>query len=211
MFDKKVVQAILIGIAVFVIIQIMYPKMTTEHSDSQATQVQQVNNPAPEITNTSSYASPNSYTAAITAAAPSTVAVTDTTAPVTASVASGAIKAANAVTTKAPAAATTAATTHHEIVGVDMDEIFGARDQLHPQDLIPKPDGPELYSGLKPDAALNQNFLQNAWSIGIDVTKPKRGYINDLRGARPNPVGSFVWQNPTQFPDLYNKNLGDVS
>jgi hypothetical protein len=98
------------------------------------------------------------------------------------------------------------------LTGTDVDSLFHHRDTLNPADLIPPTtQEPELYAGMAPDPKLNQNFLQSAWSLGIDASKPKRGYINDLRGARPNPIGSFVWQNPTQFPDFYNKTLADVS
>jgi hypothetical protein len=87
-------------------------------------------------------------------------------------------------------------------------------DNLNPYELIPKKQSEDIYADLKPDPSLNQNFLQNRWSLGIDVSKPKRGFVNDLRGAPPNPIPLTIvspFQQPTQFPDLYRKTLGEIS
>lgn len=94
----------------------------------------------------------------------------------------------------------------------DLDELFGKRGFVDPSDLIPKVQDAELYGGLAPDPNLAQNFLQNRWSMGIDVSKPKRGFMNDLRGMKYVPPVATVspWQQPTQFPDLYRKSLGDI-
>jgi hypothetical protein len=99
------------------------------------------------------------------------------------------------------------------VEAVDPDFLFGKRDALEPADLIPKVQDAELYAGLQPDPKLNQNFLQNRWSMGIDVSKPKRGFVNDLRGVPTPPVLAIVspWNQSTQVPDLYRKSLGDIS
>lgn len=94
----------------------------------------------------------------------------------------------------------------------DFDALFATKTILNPTELIPKTPDTELYAGIQPDPKLNQNFLQNRWSLGIDVSKPKRGYINDLRGQSAVPITvTSIWNNPTIFPDLYNKNLGEIS
>lgn len=86
-------------------------------------------------------------------------------------------------------------------------------DQISPQELIPPPMNNDLYGDLQPDANLAQNFLQNRWSLGIDVSKPKRGYVNDLRGVQyvvPYKVVS-PFNQPSEFPDFYRKSLADIS
>lgn len=94
----------------------------------------------------------------------------------------------------------------------DLDSMFGRRAAMDPADLIPKTQDAELYGGLKPDPKLNQNFLQNRWSLGISVDTPKRNPINDLRGAAPNPISIVSpFLNITQFPDLYRKSLADIT
>ena len=96
---------------------------------------------------------------------------------------------------------------------VDPDFLFGRRTALDPSDLIPKNQDGELYAGIKPDPKLNQNFLSNRWSMGIDVSKPKRGFINDLRGSPAPPALSIVspWANPTIPIDTMRRSLAEVS
>ncbi len=95
---------------------------------------------------------------------------------------------------------------------VDLDSMFGRRSQIDPADLIPKVQDAELYGGIQPDPKLNQNFLQNRWSYGIDVSKPKRGFINDLRGAPSAPSIAVIspFNQPTQMMDLYRKSLAEI-
>ena len=91
---------------------------------------------------------------------------------------------------------------------------YTAGSSLNPYDLIPQKMSEDIYVDLKPDPNLDQQFLQNRWSLGIDVSKPKRGFINDLRGAPANPTPLSVispFQQPTQFPDLYRKSLCEIS
>jgi hypothetical protein len=94
----------------------------------------------------------------------------------------------------------------------DLDAMFGRRSQIDPADLIPKVQDAELYGGIQPDPKFNQNFLQNRWSHGIDVSKPKRGFVNDLRGSPPMPQLSVIspFMQPTQMPDLYRKSLAEI-
>jgi hypothetical protein len=93
----------------------------------------------------------------------------------------------------------------------DLDAMFGKRGYIEPSDLIPKVQDAELYGGFKPDPNLNQNFLQNRWSMGIDTSTNSRNFVNDLRGVPyPPQMASFPWQNPTQFPDLYRKSFDEV-
>jgi hypothetical protein len=99
------------------------------------------------------------------------------------------------------------------VEAVDPDFLFGRRTALDPSELIPKVADSELYAGLKPDPKLNQSFLQNRWSLGIDVSKPKRGFVNDLRGAPAPPSISIVspWGNSSTLPDLQRRSIADVS
>ncbi|KAJ3024780.1 UNVERIFIED_CONTAM: hypothetical protein HDU68_007792 [Siphonaria sp. JEL0065] len=72
------------------------------------------------------------------------------------------------------------------------DDETNLGSSINPADLLPsKANDYEIYSNMKPDANLDQNFLQSQWSLGMDVSKPKRGYVNDLRGGRPNPISTF--------------------
>ena len=94
----------------------------------------------------------------------------------------------------------------------DFDALFATKTILNPTELIPKTPDTELYAGIVTDPKLNQNFLQNRWSLGIDVSKPKRGYINDLRGQAMNPITvTPIFGQPTIFPDLYNRTLAEIS
>jgi hypothetical protein len=99
------------------------------------------------------------------------------------------------------------------VEAVDPDFLFGRRTSLDPSELIPKNQDGELYAGIKPDPKLNQNFLQNRFSLGIDVSKPKRGFVNDLRGSPAPPALSVVspWGNPTIPVDTMRRSLADVS
>lgn len=94
----------------------------------------------------------------------------------------------------------------------DLESLFGRRGAMNPADLIVKNQDAELYGGIQPDPKMNQNFLMNRFSMGIDVSKPKKGTIvNDLRGAPPPPaIMSAIWNAPTVMPDLYRKSLADV-
>ena len=95
---------------------------------------------------------------------------------------------------------------------VDMDALFSRNDTLDPADLIPKVNDSELYSGLQPDPRLNQNFLNNRWSLGIDTSISKRSPIYDIRGALPNPISASVLFNaPTIIPDVNRRGICDVS
>lgn len=94
----------------------------------------------------------------------------------------------------------------------NLDALFGHKTLLNPSELIPKTKDAELYADLKPDPKMDQNFLQNRWSLGIDVSKPKRGYSNDLRGNVYPPITmSWIFNAPTTFPDLHRKSLAEVS
>jgi hypothetical protein len=95
----------------------------------------------------------------------------------------------------------------------DLDAMFGRRGNLDPTDLIPKVQDAELYAGIKPDPKLNQNFLQNRWSLGIMTDKNSYNMVNDLRGAPPPPPMSItgVFNQPVKFPDLYRRSLADIS
>ena len=96
----------------------------------------------------------------------------------------------------------------------DLDAMFGKRGFVEPSDLIPKvSQDAELYGGFVPDPKNSQNFLTNRWSLGIDVSKPKKGFVNDLRGIPFPPKLSSLgpFGEVTQFPDLYRKGLGDIT
>jgi hypothetical protein len=94
----------------------------------------------------------------------------------------------------------------------DLDSMFSRRGYTDPADLIPKNPDATLYGGFQPDPKLNQNFLQNRFSLGIDASVGSKIYINDLRGSPAVPLSVVSpWQQPTVFPDLMRKGLGEVS
>jgi len=99
-------------------------------------------------------------------------------------------------------------------VGVNVDQSFGHRGQLSPQELLPPPPSPDIYGDLQPDENLAQNFLQNRWSLGLDVSNSKKHYINDLRGC-PDNVAPYItvspFMQPTSFPTLHRRNIKDVA
>ena len=100
------------------------------------------------------------------------------------------------------------------VMGVDTERMFLRPDEqkLITQNLVPKLDKDvDLFSQFKPDAKYDQAFLQNRFSAGIDASTTSRHYVNDMRGGLPVPFATAEsFNNPTQFPDLYRKGLGDV-
>ena len=97
---------------------------------------------------------------------------------------------------------------------VDMDSLF-ARHSNDPSDLIPPVDAnAEIFSGMAPNPAMNQNFLNNRWSLGIDTSVSKRNPINDLRGMPPNPIAAgftALFNAPVTMVDVHRKSLCDIS
>ena len=60
-----------------------------------------------------------------------------------------------------------------------------------------------MYGGFQPDPKLNQNFLQNQWSMGIDASVASKNYVNDLRGLPYAPAMNTAispWNLPTHTP-----------
>lgn len=97
---------------------------------------------------------------------------------------------------------------------VDMDALFDRKTSLDPSELIPKVQDSELYAGLQPDPRLNQNFLNNRWSLGIETSISKRNPVHDIRGVPPNPIAAgftAIWNAPTILPDVHRKSICDVS
>lgn len=97
---------------------------------------------------------------------------------------------------------------------VDTDITFNHSGMVRPQDLIPSPDGPVLFSEYQEQPSLNQNFLQTRFSVGISTTKEKRNSNLDLRGAPATTVPLSIvspWNMPTTITDFYRKTLADVS
>ncbi len=93
----------------------------------------------------------------------------------------------------------------------DPEQLFGKKNTMDPADLLPKAKEADLFANFVPNPKLDKNFLMNRWSYGIDVSKPKRGAVGDLRGAPPPPtVMSAVWNAPTQIMDLDRRTLADI-
>lgn len=228
MLDNKLIQIGLVFLAFYVILQIMNGQVSSEHLDSTIqieappSSVVQVTTPSVSAISTSVPAPSNSLVTPELASTSSTASAVP-------------------VVTSAPSAAITASVPHplssveEDIVAAapkvlpedltgkqnanvfapeptDLEAMFGRRSYVDPADLIPKVQDAELYGGIAPDPAMAQNFLNNRWSMGIDVSKPKRGFINDLRGVKYPPAMTFpsIWNQATQMPDLYRKSLGDV-
>lgn len=85
--------------------------------------------------------------------------------------------------------------------------------ELAPTDLLPPVDKDvELYNEYAPDVKFSQPFLNNAFSAGIVVSTPQKGYVNDLRGGISVPFAADGDFNvPTQWPDLYRKDVFGAS
>lgn len=106
------------------------------------------------------------------------------------------------------------------VVGVDtgrlLDNRSGAANSddhdIYPVDLVPKLNkDADLFAQFKTDPKYDQNFLQNRFSAGLDASTTTKRYVNDLRGGLPVPFATTEsFNNPTQFPDLWRKGLGDV-
>jgi hypothetical protein len=91
---------------------------------------------------------------------------------------------------------------------VDYDQFFSSRGALDPADLIPKSVPSDIYGDMKPNPALDQNFIQNSFQLGIQTQAPKRNYVHDLRGAPPNPITVISpFLNATIMPDFQRKTL----
>ena len=233
MLDNKLVQIALVVLAFYVVMQIMNNHVSQEHLDTvlsvppagQATVA--VN--APGAQTTVSVSSPLAANALVTPELAATSSSASATPVVTSSPSA-------ALTTSIPAPLTAVeedlmAAAPKNVVGqatdgsqnanifapepVDLDQMFGKRGFLDPSELIPRvsTEDAELYGGFAPDPNLDQSFLQNRWSMGIDASVGTHNFINDLRGLPYPPKLAQVspWQNPTQFPDLYRKSLCDVS
>ena len=230
--DKKVVQIGLLIAAAYIIIQIMNNESTAEHMDAVVSIPPEIENEkVSQVTNESelhliNVAPSNALTttAPVTTVSSPSNALT-TTVPILSSNSSVSTEMVpSAITTvegtplaEAPPLLSVGEDTGEIFNGdpVDMDQIFGTRGTLNPSELIPKTEDAELYGGLQPDPKLNQNFLQNRWSLGIDTTVGKRNYVNDIRGIPQSsiPPLSIVspWNQSTQMPDLMRKSLADVS
>jgi len=233
MLDNKLVQIALVFLAFYVLLQIMNGQVSQEHLDTvvqmpggvtveaPAQAVVQVSQPSaisttvpapsnslvtPELAATSSAAS----ALPVVTSAPSAAISTTVPSPLT-SVEEDLVAAAPQVLPGDNLAGKQNANVFAP-EPTDLEALFGKRDVLDPSDLIPKVQDAELYGGIVPDASMNNQFLTNRWSMGIDVSKNSRNFINDLRGAYANPLATVSpWQNPTQFPDLYRKSLGEIS
>ena len=91
---------------------------------------------------------------------------------------------------------------------IDYDQFFSSRGDLDPAELIPKSIPSDIYGDVKPNPALDQNFIQNSFQLGIQTQAPKRNYIHDLRGAPPNPITIISpFLNATIMPDFQRKTL----
>lgn len=91
---------------------------------------------------------------------------------------------------------------------IDYDQFFSSRGALDPADLIPKSVPSDIYGDVKPNPALDQNFIQNSFQLGIQTQAPKRNYVHDLRGAPPNPITVISpFLNATIMPDFQRKTL----
>ncbi|KAJ3280869.1 hypothetical protein HK104_000352 [Borealophlyctis nickersoniae] len=235
MLDNKLVQIALVFVAFYIIMQIMNKNVYQENLDTVVTvspessgnTLVQVQSPTPPALTTSIPGVPAAANALVTpelaGSTGNASAVPVVTAAPSAAISGAKIPAALTSVEETLLAAAPPTVTNAEVSTkanqnifapepTDLDAMFGRRAALDPAELIPKSQDVELYRNLVPDPKLNQNFLQNRWSLGIAVSKPKRGFINDLHGAAPNPVAVVSpWGQPTQFPDLYRKSLGEIS
>jgi len=230
MLDNRLVQIALFFLAFYVILQMVNGPTAQEHLDAEVsiaaapgTQTTVSVQPSPALSNTvpapaNSLVTPELAAASSTASAvpvvtsaPSAAISTTVPSPLT-SVEETLIAAAPQVLPQDQRAGLQNANIFAP-EPTDLEAMFGRRGYVEPADLIPKTTDAELYAGLVPDPNLNQNFLQNPWSMGIDTSIGKFNAIQDLRGLPYPPTLSIVspWQNPTKFPDLYRKSWNDVT
>lgn len=101
---------------------------------------------------------------------------------------------------------------------VDGDNLFNRSNTLNMGDLQQTDDTaqPPLYSDFKEKPQLNQNFLQNRFSIGLDTSQVKNGRSSlDLRGYPSGAIPALQSISPFLQPstplDLYRKGLGDIT
>jgi hypothetical protein len=230
MLDNKLVQIALVFLAFYVILQMMNGQVSQEHLDTvvqvqapPASQTQvQIQQPSAAISTTIP-APANSLVTPELAATSSTASAT----PIVTSSPSAAI------TTKIPSPLTSV---EEDLVAAapkilpedqlsgkqnanifapepSLEAMFGRRAYLDPADLIPKTQDAELYGGLAPDPRMNQNFLTNRWSIGLDTSIGSFNSVQDLRGMPYLPSMKIVspWNLPSKMPDLYRKSLADIT
>jgi len=94
------------------------------------------------------------------------------------------------------------------VAAVDYDKLFDNQNSLDPSELIPKTLPSDIFGDIKPSPALDQNFLQNAYQLGIQTQGPKRNYVHDIRGAYPNPISVVSpFLQGTIMPDFHRKVL----
>lgn len=91
----------------------------------------------------------------------------------------------------------------------EIDKNHEHAEELVPTDLLPSVDKDvEIYNEYAPDPKFSQAFLNNAFSAGIVVSTPQKGYVNDLRGGMSVPFSADGDFNvPTQWPDFYRKDV----
>ncbi len=235
LFNQRVVQIALVFLAFYVIMQIVNQNKIQENLDTLVT----VDQPSSQVTVQQSPLSSTQVTVeknppdtliklqTPTVSPPSALATSSTSAkPVATDTPSAALTAGkvpsaltsvdNTLVAAAPTGIDSSVTVPGESIFApepsDFDALFEKKTVLDPSDLIPKNADVELYGGFKPDPNLDQNFLQNRWSLGIDTSVTKHNFINDLRGAYPNPItNTGIFNLPTQLPDLHRKSLGDIS
>ena len=234
LLDNKLVHVALVVLALYVIVQIMNKDGASEHLDSAITPEGQA---APRVnvvpvTSATAAAPPQISVPAITTGSPApalqatsidglngagtpVMNISGTALTTTASSPSPVASTEETLLAAAPVSlpGDSVSDFSTRVEAVDPDFLFGRRTALEPSELIPKTPDAELYAGMQPDSKFNQNFLQNRWSSGIDVSVPKRTFINDLRGVPAPPALSIVspWSNPTHSIDLYRKSLAEIS
>lgn len=94
------------------------------------------------------------------------------------------------------------------VAAVDYDKLFENQNSLDPSELIPKTLPSDIFGDIKPNPALDQNFIQNSYQMGIQTQAPKRNYVHDIRGAYPNPISVVSpFLQGTIMPDFHRKVL----
>jgi hypothetical protein len=94
------------------------------------------------------------------------------------------------------------------VAAMDYDKLFEGTGTLDPSELIPKTLPSDIFGEIKPSPALDQNFLQNSFQLGIQTQSPKRNYVHDIRGAYPNPISVVSpFLQGTIMPDFHRKVL----
>ena len=188
MFDNVYIQIVLVVLAFYIVTQVIQKPNMSEHIDDASLAAAGVVPTLPVPSTTGEAAAPNASPAGTTPAA--------TPQPL------------SALAEPVLARALVEDDSALGVAPMDYDKLFDNQDSLDPSELIPKTVPSDIFGDIKPNPALDQNFMQNPFHLGIQTQAPKRNYVHDIRGAYPNPITTPTpFLQGTIMPDFHRKVL----